>query len=190
MSYKDTKINEAPLDINNLAENLANHSLNFIKTSVESKAKFALFHAFTNVHIPLMVNQKFQGLSKDHGDYGDSIIEMDHQVGRILDLLDQLGVSEDTMVYFLSDHGAHIDLGRLGGSNRPFRGGKAMGAFEGGIRVPGIIRWPSVVEPQTEICVPTSTMDFLPTLAELLASKVDRKPVNPKIKYKLIFGFF
>ena len=63
-----------------------------------------------------------KGSSVEHGPYGDSIVEMDHQVGRILQALDDAGVADNTLVYFLSDHGAHIDIGRLGGSNAPFAG--------------------------------------------------------------------
>jgi arylsulfatase A-like enzyme len=53
-----------------------------------------------------------------------SLLEMDHSVGQLLDLLDELKLTDNTLVYFTSDHGGHIELGRNGGSNAPFRGKK------------------------------------------------------------------
>lgn len=92
------------------------------------------------------------------------------KVGRILQTLDQLDLWKNTLVYFASDHGAHIDLGTNGGSNRPFKGGKGMGAIEGGIRVPAMIRLPEKFQKNKlcEIDLPTTLMDFFPTVKEIL----------------------
>ena len=56
------------------------YSTDFIRSSVAMGEKFALYHAFTNVHTPLVVHQRFTGASPEHGPYGDSVIELDHQV--------------------------------------------------------------------------------------------------------------
>ena len=98
------------------------------------------------------------------------------KVGRILEAIDRLGLYENTYVYFTSDHGAHIDIGKNGGSNLPFKGGKGMGAIEGGIRVPGVVRWPKKQSSNKghEISLPTTLMDFLPTLKEI----VERENIN------------
>ena len=88
----------------------------------QSGRPFALYHSMTNVHTPLMVGSRVRGSSPTHGAYGESVIEMDRQVGRILAALDEEGVSDNTLVYFLSDHGADTHIGTQGGSNRPFAG--------------------------------------------------------------------
>ena len=95
------------------------------------------------------------------------------KVGQILDTLDRLNLSEKTLVYFTSDHGAHIDLGRKGGSNVPFKGGKGMGAIEGGIRVPAMIRWPgkNIEGNLNEINTATTLMDFFPTIKDILENE-------------------
>ena len=67
-------------------------------------------------------------------------MQMDAMVGRVLDMLDDNSLTENTLVYFTSDHGGHIDIGTQGGWNAPFTGGKGNGAREGGVRVPGIVR--------------------------------------------------
>ena len=95
--------------------------------------------------------------------------EVDHGVGRILDTLDKLGLTENTIVYFTSDHGGDWpQLGSKGGWNGVFRGGKSNGALEGGVRVPGLIRWPGVVKEGSVIHHPTSLLDLFPTVVDVL----------------------
>ena len=95
--------------------------------------------------------------------------------------LDKLDLWKNTLVYFTSDHGAHIDLGTKGGSNKPFNGGKGMGAIEGGIRVPAMIRLPEKFQKDKlyEIKVPTTLMDFLPTVKEILDE--EREPNREQV---------
>ena len=107
----------------------------------ESGSKpWVAYYSLTEAHTPLIVEQKFSGKSS-HGVYGDTILQMDAMVGRILDMLDTSGQAENTLVYYTSDHGGHIDIGNKGGWNAPFTGGKGNGAREGGVRVPGIVRF-------------------------------------------------
>ena len=120
--YNGTSLVEAPLDIENLAENLTDYSVQTIRTASRGGRPFALYHSFTNVHTPLAVGNRHRGASRSHGSYGDSVIEMDAQVGRILTTLDEEGVADNTLVYFLSDHGADTYIGTQGGSNRPYAG--------------------------------------------------------------------
>lgn len=104
--------------------------------------------------------------------YAATVIEMDRQIGRLLNMLDELGLAENTLVIFSSDNGPEdIDVGNASwsayGSSGPLRGRKRS-LYEGGIRVPFIVRWPAVtpgglVNNDTVIC----GVDFLPTLCEL-----------------------
>ncbi len=108
-------------------------------------------------------------------------MEMDHAVGQILDLLDAQGLADDTFVLFASDHGCHIDRGTEGGSNGPFSGGKGIGASEGGLRVPGLIRWPSGgVKPGSEVAAVASLMDLMPTMADILGTETGDKKVSSR----------
>ena len=125
---------------------------------------------FFSAHFP---SAPFAGRSR-HGPYGDSVLELDAAVGRLLRLLAELKIDQQTLVYFSSDNGGHLEevnsrTGRReGGSNGLLRGGKGHGAMEGGIRVPAFLRWSSVLEPREKILdVPTSQMDLFPTLLEV-----------------------
>ena len=90
-------------------------------------------------------------------------------MGELVAALERLGVASDTLVYFASDHGGDWpQLGDMGGWNGPFRGGKGNGGLEGGIRVPGILRWPAHIPPGSTVDEPTSLLDVLPTLASAL----------------------
>ena len=120
-----------------------------------------------------------------------SVIEMDEAIGKILAALKEANAEKNTLVYFTSDHGADTQLGLLGGSNAGlkgcriwkavqnansnFLGGKGMDTLEGGIRVPGIIKWPKVIKPNTVIEVPTSHLDFTPTLRSIVVHHGSKK---------------
>uniref|UniRef100_A0A9L0J494 Arylsulfatase L n=1 Tax=Equus asinus TaxID=9793 RepID=A0A9L0J494_EQUAS len=92
-------------------------------------------------------------------------------IGQILDTLDVEGLTNNTLVYFTSDHGGSLEaqLGnnQYGGWNGIYKGGKGMGGWEGGIRVPGIFRWPGVLPAGRVIHEPTSLMDVFPTVVQL-----------------------
>ena len=77
----------------------------------------------------------------NHGEYGDTVTEVDEGVGRIISAIREVGEESNTLVYFTSDHGGdQPQLGQRGGYNGIFRGGKGNGALEGGMRVPGILK--------------------------------------------------
>ncbi|XP_014316003.1 arylsulfatase H-like, partial [Myotis lucifugus] len=91
------------------------------------------------------------------------------EAGKILEVLDQEGLANHTLIYFTSDHGGSLEVqargAQLGGWNGVYKGGKGMGGWEGGIRVPGIFRWPAALEAGRVIDEPTSLMDIYPTLS-------------------------
>ena len=97
-------------------------------------------------------------------------MEMDDAVGQILHALETNGLSDNTLVYFTSDHGAHIDIGTKGGSNQPFKGGKGIDPSEGGLRVPGVMKWPKKIKAKSQIEHPISMLDFRATLEDLVSS--------------------
>ncbi|XP_012974029.1 arylsulfatase L isoform X2 [Mesocricetus auratus] len=131
---------------------------------------FLLLVSFLHVHTPLVTTEDFRGRSQ-HGQYGDNVEEMDWMVGRILGALQREGLADRTLVYFASDHGGSLEARagsvQLGGWNGIYRGGKGMGGWEGGIRVPGIFRWPGVLPAGRVVHEPTSLMDVFPTVVLL-----------------------
>lgn len=98
------------------------------------------------------------------------ITRMDREIGRIMDLLKELGLDENTLVFFSSDNGPTFNGGtdsEFFKSAGPFRGLKAS-LYEGGIRIPMIARWPGKIKPSSESDYTSAFWDFLPTFAELL----------------------
>ena len=105
------------------------------------------------------------------------ITRMDRDIGRLLALISDLGLDDDTIVFFTSDNGG-LERGRGGGvdfdvfrCNAPLRGGK-RDLYEGGIRVPFIVRWRGRIEAGSTSSLPTSFQDFFPTAADLAATEV------------------
>ncbi|XP_053529405.1 arylsulfatase D isoform X2 [Artibeus jamaicensis] len=142
---------------------------------------FLLFVSLLHVHVPLVTTKEFLGTSR-HGLYGDNVEEMDWFVGQLLHALEANGLKNKTLTYFTSDHGGHLEatdgaLGQLGGWNGIFRGGKGMAGWEGGIRVPGIFRWPGVLPAGRVVSEPTSLMDVFPTVVQLGGGQVPRDRV-------------
>ncbi|XP_069881835.1 uncharacterized protein [Dipodomys merriami] len=131
---------------------------------------FLLLVSFLHVHVPLVTSPAFRGRSA-HGAYGDNVEELDWMVGQLLAALEGAGLGRRTLVYFTSDHGASLEARaggtRLGGSNGVHRGGKGMGGWEGGIRVPGLARWTGMLPAGRLVPEPTSLMDLFPTVVRL-----------------------
>ncbi len=98
-----------------------------------------------------------------HGLYPDGMVELDGYVGQLLKKLDDLGVADNTIVVFTTDNGAEVMTWPDGG-NTPFRGEKATN-WEGGYRVPMVIRWPGTIQPGTVYNEMFSHYDLIPTFA-------------------------
>jgi arylsulfatase A-like enzyme len=155
-----------------MADVFTSRAVGFIE---RQRAKpFFLYFALHDPHVPRVPHPRFAGRTS-LGPRGDVIVEADWSVGQILDTLDRLKLADDTIVIFTSDNGAVVDDGykddavaRLG-SHRPsgpFRGGK-YSHFEGGTRVPFIVRWPARVKPGTSDAL-VSQVDFLASFAALV----------------------
>lgn len=103
--------------------------------------------------------------SSANGIYGSNMREMDASVGIIRAGLQEAGVENDTIIFFTSDHGPHIELCSEGGNAGPLRGGKAYSSWEGGVRVPGIVTWPGTVSPAVTSTM-VSSMDIVATAVD------------------------
>uniref|UniRef100_A0A452UYL8 Arylsulfatase D n=1 Tax=Ursus maritimus TaxID=29073 RepID=A0A452UYL8_URSMA len=161
-------VTEQPMVLETTAGRMLHEAVSYIERN--KHRPFLLFVSLLHVHIPLATTKHFLGKSQ-HGLYGDNVEEMDWLVGEILKAVEVNGLKNTTFTYFTSDHGGHLEArdehGQLGGWNGIFRGGKGMGGWEGGIRVPGIFRWPGVLPAGRVIHEPTSLMDVFPTVVQL-----------------------
>jgi arylsulfatase len=131
---------------------------------------FFLYFSHTFPHVPLYASAGFEG-STERGIYGDVMAEIDWSVGEILAALEQAGVDEETLVLFTSDNGPWLVKGNHGGSAGPLREGKIT-AFEGGHRVPCVVRWPGRIPAGTTCRRMATSMDLLPTIARITGTEV------------------
>uniref|UniRef100_G1U4T2 Sulfatase N-terminal domain-containing protein n=1 Tax=Oryctolagus cuniculus TaxID=9986 RepID=G1U4T2_RABIT len=173
----DFEVAQQPLDYGNLTQRLTEEATGFIRWN--SQKPFLLLLSYIHVHTALFASPEFAHRSW-HGAYGDTVEELDWSVGRILQVLDKLGLAGCTLVYFSSDQGAHVEevmaTGEVhGGSNGIYRGGKANN-WEGGIWVLGILCWPGVIPAGCEVDAATSNMDIFPTVAELTGALLPHSP--------------
>ncbi len=135
-------------------------AMDFIDKSNKKKQPFFVWFNSTRMHVFTHLRRRSQGKT-GLGLYPDGMVEHDGHIGQFLDKLDKLGIAEDTIVIYSTDNGAEVMTWPDGGST-PFRGEKATN-WEGGFRVPFVMRWPGVIEPGTvnnEIC---AHEDLLPT---------------------------
>jgi arylsulfatase A len=161
---------EFPVDQTTITKRYADEGIQFIQQSVKDKKPFFLYLANSMPHIPLYVSPEFKGKSK-RGIYGDVVEEIDYNTGRILDLLKELKIDKNTIVIFSSDNGPWLSKGADGGSALPYFEGKFT-SFEGGLRVPFIIKWPKKIKEGAVCSALTSTIDVLPTLAQITGAKL------------------
>lgn len=142
----------------------------------KQKSPFFLYLAHSMPHVPIAASAKFKGKSKQ-GLYGDVIMEIDWSVGEIMKALKNNGLDKNTLVIFTSDNGPWLNFGNHAGSAGGFREGKGT-SFEGGQRVPCIVRWKGVT-PAGIVCNKlTSTIDLLPTIAKICNTKLPDKKID------------
>jgi arylsulfatase A-like enzyme len=162
-----------------MAEQFTQHAVEFIKRSQDKP--FFLYFATHDIHVPRVPNRRFVGQTS-MGPRGDAIVEFDACVNVILDLLDQLKLTDRTLVILSSDNGPTLDDGYKDGANEkvgshrpagPLRAGK-YSLFEGGTRIPFIVRWPGHVQPG----VSDALVDQV-DLAASLAALTGQKPTLP-----------
>jgi uncharacterized sulfatase len=142
------------------------------------------------VHIPLEANadteQKYRAKKKpehgvNHPVYAAMTEDLDTSIGRIMKKVDEWGLRDNTVVVFTSDNGGlrkiYTGVGEVVSTNDPLRDEKGT-LYEGGIRVPLIVRWPRVVPPDSICDEPTTTADLLPTFCEIAATKLPNQPID------------
>lgn len=147
---------------------------------------FFLYVPHSMPHVPLFVSDKYAGKTK-RGLFGDVIAEIDWSVGQILAALDRHQIADRTLVIFTSDNGPWLSYGDHAGSASPLREGKGT-AWDGGVRVPCVMRYPGLIPPGTECDEPVMTIDVLPTVAKLIGAELPKLPIDGRSIVPLMRG--
>lgn len=176
--YHNGTIVEHPVDQDSLTVRYTRRAVDLIES--DNRRPFFLYLAYNMPHLPIHTTGEFRGTS-DEGLYGDVIETIDWSVGQVLEALEQEGLAENTVVVFASDNGPWLNLPpRMrqegnrrwhGGSPGPFRGWKAT-TYEGGVRVPAMIRWPGEIPPGRMVTEPVAIMDLYPSLLAAAGTSV------------------
>ncbi|HNS22304.1 MAG TPA: sulfatase [Sedimentisphaerales bacterium] len=186
--YGNPRLPDGPAG-EHLPDRLATETCKFIEASKDRP--FLAYLAFYSVHTPLMARDDLKAkydqkakqvkhngpdwgtegdrqvrLVQDHAVYAGMVEAMDQAVGKVLDTLDRLDLSEDTVVFFMSDNGGLSTSEGHPTSNLPLRAGKGW-LYEGGIREPMIVRWPGKVQAGSVCDEPVISTDFYPTMLEM-----------------------
>jgi arylsulfatase A len=181
---EDGVIIELPVNQRTITRRYTNRAIEFIEQSHESP--FLLYLAHSMPHIPLFVPEDAYDNDPTHA-YKAVIQHLDSEIGRIMKVVDDLNLSENTFFIFTSDNGPWLKYGHHAGSAAPLRGGK-FSTYEGGQRVPFIVRGPGVPE-GTETDAIASSLDLLPTIAGLAnADLTARGPIDGRDITDLMLG--
>ncbi|MFO1021786.1 MAG: sulfatase [Planctomycetales bacterium] len=162
----------------------ANRAVQFIEKNKERP--FFFYLANTMPHVPLFVSDKYQDKS-EQGRYGDVIEEIDWGIGQILETLDRLKLADNTFIMMSSDNGPWLSYGNHGGSAGPLREGKGT-CWEGGVRVPCLIRWPGKIPAGAVNDRMWMTIDLLPTLAGRVGASLPALHIDGEDVWPLISG--
>lgn len=186
-------------DMGELTTLYTNKAISYLKEKRDPEKPFVLYVAHTMMHTIIDASERFRGKSAG-GLYGDVVEEFDHETGRLLDTLEQLGLTENTLVIYTSDNGpwnqdkytqkkkGHPEGSVFWGSSGPLRNGKGS-CYEGGYRLPCIVRWPGKVPAGQTSDAVFATIDFLPTFANLAGFDVpDDRRIDGIDQTKLLLG--
>ena len=180
-SYASGKITDTgPLTkkrMETIDEEVTSLALKFIEKAASNKKPFFVWYNSTRMHIFTHLKPSSRGVT-GQGIYADGMTEHDEKVGQLLNKLDELGIADNTIVIYTTDNGAEL-MSWPDGGMLPFRGEKNT-TFEGGFRVPMLVRWPAKIKPGQVSNEIISLEDWFPTLIAAAGEK--------DIKNKLLKG--
>jgi len=164
---------------------LMDRAIPFIEQAVENGEQFLTTIWFHAPHSPVVAGPEYRAMyseySEDEQHYYGCITAIDDQVGRLYHALEAWGVANNTMIWFCSDNGPEgrtSQSGRNRGSTGGLRGRKRS-LFDGGVGVPALLHWPGHAEPGRTVEMPCSTLDYFPTIAEVMGYEMpDNRPID------------
>jgi len=178
---RNTEVVEQTADLSTLTPRYTEEAVRFIESAAGEGKPFFLYMPHTYPHIPLGASAKFRGKSP-LGMYGDVVEELDWSIGEIVKALQRKGIEKNTLIVFTSDNGPWFQ-----GSPGPLRGRKGI-TWEGGVRVPCIMRMPGRVPRGRVTNSVASTLDLMPTIARLAGAEMPRKPLDGIDLWPLLSG--
>lgn len=169
----DGKAGEAPTEVEKLDsanipfidEKSTDHALGYLEAHADDDEPFFLYLNTAKLHQPNLPHPDFEGASMGKSKFLDSLVELDHRVGAVIDKVRELGIAEDTLVVWTTDNGAWQDVYPDCGYT-PYRGTKGTD-YEGGSRVPAIAWWPGTIEAGRRNSEIAGSLDFMATFAGL-----------------------
>jgi arylsulfatase A-like enzyme len=168
------KILKTLQDQSELTTRYTERAVEFIRNNKQDP--FFLYVAHSMPHVPIAASDKFKGKS-GAGLFGDVMMGLDWSVGQILKTLDELNLSENTLVIVTSDNGPWLNYGNHAGNTGGLREGKGT-SWEGGVRVPAIVRWKGKIPAGTVSNKLASTIDLLPTVAEICGASLPSRKID------------
>lgn len=192
--------NDQPLDTtweqSQLTAAYTEEAVDFINKNAGKESPFFLYLPYNMPHVPIEASDTFKGSSQS-GRYGDVINEIDWSMGQILAAIKKSGIEENTIVLFLSDNGPwNYMSSRMfaedivkpwdAGTTGLLRGGK-INSYEGGFRVPMIIKWPATISPGSISSETITIMDLLPTLASVAGAKTPSDRIIDGVDFSTLF---
>jgi len=182
---KPTKVRPYRLDYRSVIDReMTDRAISFMKQQAQAKKPFFVYLPYTATHFPTLPHPDFVGKS-GNGPWADLLMQIDSYTGELLDTINALGISENTIFIFTADNGPEaFDFGSTNltvetathGSPGPWRGTLFTG-FEGALRVPFIVRWPEKIAAGRSSDEIVHAMDLLPTIAKLAGGKVPKDRV-------------
>jgi len=164
------KVKEYNLDTRRTIDRELNeHAIEFMTAKAREKKPFFAFIPYTQPHLPVLPHPEFDGKT-GNGDHADMLAEMDHNVGQILDTLDNLGIADNTIVIWTSDNGPEEAPSWTGTAG--FWRGNYSTTLEGSLRASFVIRWPGKIKPKSVSNEIVHITDLLPTLASAAGYEV------------------
>lgn len=201
--YGNPRLEDGP-EGEHLPDRLASETNQFIEE--HQNEPFFAYLSFYSVHTPLMAREDLEAkyqqkketlgledqwgtegerevrLVQSHPVYAGMVEAMDQAVGKVLDKLEELGLAENTIIFFMSDNGGLSTSEGHPTSNLPLRAGKGW-LYEGGIREPWIVRWPDVTDPGSTTDVPVVSTDFYPTILEMAGLPLQKEQHTDGISF-------
>ncbi len=172
--YEDFQVVDTLEDQSELTRNITLKALEFIETHAESN--FLVYIPHPQPHVPLYASDHLRGTSA-RGLYGDVIQELDWSTGQIMYKLEELDLTDKTWIIFASDNGPWLSYGAHSGQAGPLREGKGT-VWEGGVRVPCIMRYPSKFSKGKVINTPVMNIDIMPTIATITGAPMPANPID------------
>ena len=167
-----------------LTTQITERAVSFIEKQKENP--FFLYVAHPQPHVPLYVSDKFKGKS-ERGLYGDVIMEIDWSVGEIVKSLEKEGLTDNTLIIYSSDNGPWLSYGTHSGSAHPLKEGKGTN-WEGGTRVPCIMKYPGVISQGRISDTYFMTIDILPSMAAMIDAELPNHKIDGHNLLSMITG--